>query len=190
MTEPKDITYPDNAMTRALDAAASRSGGTSSRMGPPPSPTPEEIRAQVNRDWGPAGEVPAPALETEPPQQQEPLGSNVSPTPAPSAGPFRYIDMNTYTVVTATGEYFPIKDMNIQKTLMMIARDTVWFTTNDKFIAMSEQYGLPLPKVRQQEAPNVETPMPPVPPSEKPPKVSVKKGKVPKVPTTNKSDAE
>ena len=200
MTERRDIVVPRNALSDTLtememNRTAGRMGGGSSRMGPPPTPTPEEIRAQVERDWGPAGEVPPPHTPMEePPPAQDPPGAEgrVSPVLAPSAGPFRYIDLETFSVVTREGEYFPIKDMNVQKGLMMVARDTVWFATNDKFIAMSKEYGLPLPQVQQQsEAPDDETEMPAVLSAEKPSKVSRKKrkGKMPKVPPTQPGNA-
>ncbi len=97
--KPTKVTSPNNAYAAALDATVGRMGG-GSRMGPPPSRTQEELRAEVNQNFGPAGDDAA--VPSEPPQQtiQGSPNQSVSPGPAPPAGPFLYIDMNTFSVVT------------------------------------------------------------------------------------------
>lgn len=176
----KEITPPNNAYADALNATVGRMGG-GARMGPPPQPSPEEVRAQVERDWGPAGDEAAAPSE---PPPQEPLG-DVSPTPVPPVGPFRYIDMENFLVVTSENEVFPIPDMTVQRDLMMLCRNTVWFATNDKFIAMSEKYGLPLPG---QEAPSGQgAKVPTVPATKAPAEVPpAQKGVLPVQPTKRK----
>lgn len=164
MVDPSDIIMPDNALHHALEASVGRMGGAP-RMGPPPTPE--------GADFGPVGDEAA--APPEPPPQVQPVPvEGVSPAPVPPAGPFKFIDMNNFIVVTEEGEAVSIVNLEIQKTLMMICRNTVWFANNDKFIAMSEKYGLPLPQVAPQEAPDGQAPLPEVPSKEGAPEVPQK----------------
>ncbi len=174
-----------------MDAAVGRMGGGSQapRMGPPPSRTQEELRAEANRNFGPVGDDAA--VPSEPPQQINPVvEGQVSPGPVPPAGPFLYIDMNTFTVVTRDEERFPIKDMDAQKGLMILCRNTQWSATTDKFVKMSETYGLPLPQVGQQETSDGQTPLPEVSPVETSKKVRGKTKKLSKVSPAQSPKAE